>query len=77
MGHPQVQTPSLDQLATDSLTYTRGYVPTSLCRPSLASIITGLYPHQHKLVGNDPAMPAAANANPAKVRQQRGLAVRK
>ncbi len=25
----------------------RGYVPTSLCRPSLASLITGLYPHQH------------------------------
>ena len=27
--------------------FTRGYVPTSLCRPSLVTLITGLYPHQH------------------------------
>ena len=55
MGHPSIQTPNLDRLAEQSLTFTRGYVPSSLCRPSLASIITGLYPHQHKLAGNDPA----------------------
>jgi uncharacterized sulfatase len=55
MGHPFIQTPNLDRLAVESLTFTRGYVPSSLCRPSLASIITGLYPHQHKIVGNDPA----------------------
>jgi uncharacterized sulfatase len=55
MGHAHLQTPNLDRLATESLTFTRGYVPTSLCRPSLASIITGLYPHQHRNVGNDPA----------------------
>ena len=54
MGHPAVQTPNLDQLAAESLTFTRGYVPTSLCRPSLATIISGLYPHQHGIVGNDP-----------------------
>jgi uncharacterized sulfatase len=57
MGHPVVQTPNLDRLALESLTFTRGYVPSSLCRPSLASIITGLYPHQHGIVGNDPARP--------------------
>ena len=34
--------------------FTRGYVPTSLCRPSLMSLITGLYPHQHLITGNDP-----------------------
>jgi arylsulfatase A-like enzyme len=55
MGHPALQTPNLDRLALESLTFTRGYVPSSLCRPSLASIITGLYPHQHGIVGNDPA----------------------
>lgn len=54
MGHPQVRTPNIDRLASESLLFTRGYVPTSLCRPSLASIMTGLYPHQHGLVGNDP-----------------------
>ncbi|MEM1228252.1 MAG: sulfatase [Planctomycetota bacterium] len=54
MGHPHIETPHLDQLARESLTFTRGYSPVSLCRPSLATIISGLYPHQHGIVGNDP-----------------------
>ncbi len=54
MGHPQIKTPHLDRLASNSLTFRRGYVPSSLCCPSLASIITGLYPHQHKVTSNDP-----------------------
>lgn len=58
MGHPTIQTPRLDELAAQSLTFKRGYVPCSLCCPSLASIISGLYPHQHGIVGNDPAIPA-------------------
>lgn len=54
MGHPVVRTPHLDRLATESLVYTRGYTPTSVCRPSLATIVSGLYPHQHGITGNDP-----------------------
>jgi uncharacterized sulfatase len=54
MGHPDIKTPHLDRLASESVLFTRGYVPVSLCRASLASIITGLYPHQHKLTSNDP-----------------------
>ncbi len=54
MRHPEIQTPHLDRLARESLTFSRGYVPDSLCRPSLATIVTGLYPHQHGIVGNDP-----------------------
>lgn len=54
MGHPVIQTPHLDQLANQSAVFPRGYVPTSLCRPSLATLISGLYPHQHKITGNDP-----------------------
>lgn len=54
MGHKHVQTPHIDRLAKEGLTFTRGYVPSSLCCPSLATIITGLYPHQHKVTSNDP-----------------------
>lgn len=57
MGHPQIKTPHLDKLAAQSRTFTRGYVPSSLCCPSLASIITGKYPHQHKVTSNDPPKP--------------------
>ena len=54
MGHPVIQTPNLDRLASESMLYTRGYVPVPVCRPSLATLATGLYPHQHKITGNDP-----------------------
>ena len=54
MGHPHLRTPHLDRLARESLVFSRGYVTSSLCCPSLASIITGRYPHEHRIVGNDP-----------------------
>ncbi len=54
MGHPHLRTPHLDRLARESLVFTRGYVTSSLCSPSLASVITGRYPHEHRIVGNDP-----------------------
>ena len=54
MGHEEVRTPYIDALAARSLVFERGYVPSSLCRPSLATMITGLYPHEHKITGNDP-----------------------
>ncbi|WP_428303722.1 sulfatase family protein [Lacipirellula sp.] len=54
MGHHRIETPRLDELASQSLTFTHGYVPSSVCRPSLVSIVTGLYPHQHRITSNDP-----------------------
>ncbi|MCA9049797.1 MAG: sulfatase-like hydrolase/transferase, partial [Planctomycetaceae bacterium] len=47
MGHDAIRTPHLDRLASRSAVFRRGYVPVALCRPSLATMITGLYPHQH------------------------------
>lgn len=67
MGHPDIRTPSLDRLAAESLAFTRGYVPASLCRPSLASIMTGLYPHQHGITGNDPPGNARDASNRARM----------
>ncbi|WP_372638930.1 sulfatase [Fodinibius sp.] len=55
MGHPHIETPNIDNLASQGLTFTRGYLPAPVCRPSLASLVTGLYPHQHGVTGNDPA----------------------
>ncbi|MCH2368852.1 MAG: sulfatase-like hydrolase/transferase, partial [Planctomycetes bacterium] len=53
MGHSAIQTPHLDKLARRSLLFGRGYVASPLCRPSLASIATGLQPFQHGVTGND------------------------
>ena len=53
MDHPEIRTPHLDRLAGRSLVFDRGYVASPLCRPSLASIMTVLYPTQHGVTGND------------------------
>ncbi len=66
MGHEHLRTPALDRLASESLVFRRGYVPSSLCCPSLASLITGRYPHEHLVVGNDPPdSPEAPKGSPA------------
>ncbi|QEG41801.1 sulfatase-like hydrolase/transferase [Roseimaritima ulvae] len=54
MGHPLVRTPHLDRLAAESARYPNGYVPSSVCRPSLVTLLTGLYPHQHGVHFNHP-----------------------
>lgn len=63
MGHDVIRTPHLDRLAAQSAVFPRGYVPSSLCRPSLATLITGLYPHQHRISGNDPVFDALRGRN--------------
>lgn len=54
MGHDVVKTPHLDKLAAASAVFPNGYVPTSLCRASLATLLTGQYAHQHHICCNDP-----------------------
>lgn len=54
LGSTDVATPHLDRLAAAGACFPRGYVPTALCAPSLATLLSGLYPHQHRLTGNDP-----------------------
>ena len=58
MEHEAIETPNIDRLARQSRLFKRGYVPTSLCCPSLATLITGLYPHQNGITGNEPPIPS-------------------
>lgn len=53
MGHDSIKTPHLDKLSERSVLFERGYVASPLCRPSLASIITGRMPSEHGITGND------------------------
>ena len=54
MGNTEVQTPHIDRLAGQSARYINGYVPSSVCRPSLVTLLTGMYPHQHGVHFNHP-----------------------
>jgi arylsulfatase A-like enzyme len=71
MGHPQIQTPNLDRFARDSLLFRHAYVPSSLCCPSLAAVLTGKYPHQTKVTGNEPPRPK--NIAPGQVYRDPGF----
>jgi uncharacterized sulfatase len=52
MGNERVYTPNLDRLASRSALFENGYLTTSVCRPSLVTLMTGLYPHQHGIYFN-------------------------
>lgn len=45
--NPKISTPTLDRLAREGARYDRAYVPSPVCTPTRASIITGQYPAWH------------------------------
>ena len=55
-GNTVVKTPHLDQLAAESIQFTRCYVPTPQCAPSRASVLTGRYPHATGVTTNGPTL---------------------
>jgi arylsulfatase A-like enzyme len=62
LGHPCVTTPNLDRLAARGVTFARHYAQASPCGPSRASLYTGTYLHNHRMVNNDtPLSPRFTN----------------
>jgi N-sulfoglucosamine sulfohydrolase len=50
-GDPFARTPHLDSLAAEGVRFDHAYVPYSVCSPSRAAFLTGLYPHQNGQIG--------------------------
>lgn len=51
-GHPHIKTPHIDQMAAEGLYFENMFCTTSLCSPSRASILSGLYAHSHGVTNN-------------------------
>ncbi|MFK8054271.1 MAG: sulfatase [Woeseiaceae bacterium] len=45
-GHPVIETPNIDSLARDGMTFTNYYAPSALCSPSRAGLLTGRAPYR-------------------------------
>tara|TARA_R110002072_G_scaffold271954_2_gene431972 strand:- start:4670 stop:6130 length:1461 start_codon:yes stop_codon:yes gene_type:complete len=50
-GDPNARTPNIDRIAREGTRFNAGYVTAASCSPSRGSIFTGLYPHQHGMMG--------------------------
>jgi choline-sulfatase len=51
-GHPVVRTPNLDALAREGARFSSAYCANPVCTPSRASLLTGLYTHNHQTWDN-------------------------
>ncbi len=56
-GSAHVKTPRIDALAADGVRFANTFCTTSLCSPSRASILTGLYAHRHGVRDNFTELP--------------------
>ena len=57
MGHPFLETPHMDSMAANGVHLKNAFVTTSLCSPSRASILTGLYTCKHRVIDNNRLVP--------------------
>ncbi len=57
MGHPFARTPHMDAMARTGVHLKNAFVTTSLCSPSRASILTGLYTFRHRVIDNQRLVP--------------------
>jgi N-acetylglucosamine-6-sulfatase len=68
-GHPHVKTPQIDRIANEGVNFKNAFCTTSLCSPSRASLLSGVYAHKHGVADNFTEFPASMNSFPAVLQQ--------
>ncbi|MEQ9054307.1 MAG: sulfatase-like hydrolase/transferase [Roseovarius confluentis] len=57
-GDPLAETPALDRLAAEGVTFEAAYCPSPICGPSRMSQMTARYPHRTRVWGNEDILSA-------------------
>ena len=52
LGYPHVDTPNLDRMVREGVTFTNCFIPAASCAPCRASLFSGQYPHAHGVLRN-------------------------
>lgn len=68
-GNPVLKTPNLDRLAAEGARFANMFVTTSLCSPSRASLMSGLYAHRHGVLNNFTEYPDSLPSYPKRLRE--------
>ncbi len=63
-GSKHVKTPNIDRIAKEGVLFKNTFCTTSLCSPSRASILSGLYAHTHGVTNNFTEYPATMPSFP-------------
>ena len=69
-GSKNVRTPNMDRLAREGVLFQNAFCTTSLCSPSRASILTGLYAHGHGVRDNFTELPSNLTHWPQRLREE-------
>ena len=68
-GHPHLKTPNIDRLASEGIYFENMFCTTSLCSPSRATILSGLYAHAHGVTNNFTDYPVDLDSFPRRLQQ--------
>jgi N-acetylglucosamine-6-sulfatase len=68
-GHPFLKTPNMDRIAAEGVRFANAFCTTSLCSPSRATLLSGVYAHTHSVTNNFTEYPVNLPSYPRRLKE--------